>query len=368
MTRDLYLSRLNAVRQKLDIWEVDALLVTGYANYRWLSGFTGSNGKLLVSSDKAILATDSRYYGQAQQQSAHFTLFKHERRSEDDSAFLAEGGAKTMGLESSNISLKAADDLKAAAPAIKWQPLKKTIEPLRQIKTAAELKKIKAAAEITDLVMSQVAEIIKPGMREKQVAWELEKSMREAGADGMAFNVKVASGPNSALPHHAPGSRKIAPGDAIIIDMGAMVDGYRSDMTRTFFMGSEPTPKFMEIYETVLAAQTAVLMQAKSGMFSRSVDAIARDLIAQAGYKENFGHGLGHGVGLEIHEDPFLSPRTAKTEKIETGMTLTVEPGIYIPGWGGVRIEDLTVVQADGLDRISQCPKNPIIPMRAAEQ
>ncbi|MEM7335500.1 MAG: aminopeptidase P family protein [Chloroflexota bacterium] len=363
MDANTYFQRLTAVRKKLTEWEADGALVTGYANYRWLSGFTGSNCKLLVTLDQALLATDFRYYEQAKQQSPHFTLFKHERRADDDKAFLDQAGATKIVVDACNISLDEFRKLKKLDDTIQWQPREHSIEFLRAIKTAAEIEKIKAAATITDFAMSQVNEIIRPGMKESEIAWELEKTMRNAGASGMAFDVLVASGPNSALPHHRAGDRQVQVGDAIIIDMGAMLDGYRSDLTRSFYLGSEPSDKFKEIFDIVQAAQTAVLQQAKPGMSCKSVDSIARDLIGEAGHHEHFGHGLGHGLGLDIHEEPFLSQRATDDKTIEVGMTLTVEPGIYIPSWGGIRIEDLTIIGENGLEVISHCPKNPIIPV-----
>jgi Xaa-Pro aminopeptidase len=197
-------------------------------------------------------------------------------------------------------------------------------------------------------------------LSESQLAWELEKTMREAGAEGMAFDVIVASGPNAALPHHHPGDRRLQEGDSLIVDMGAKLDGYHSDMTRTFYIGNQPDERFSEIYDLVQTAQTAVLDHLKPGMTGKEVDALARNLIAEAGYGDYFGHGLGHGVGLFIHEGPSLSPRSEE-EIIDVDMVLTVEPGIYISGWGGVRIEDLIVITRDGYESISHCPKTPSI-------
>lgn len=362
MSSQIYTQRLTAVRQKLSQWQVDGILITGYANRRWLSGFTGSNAKLLVTQDQALLATDFRYYEQALRQSPHFTLFKHERRQEDDAAFLKASAANSIGLDARNMSLTDVNSLKRATDHVKWKAIDPTIEFLRAIKTADEIEKIRAAAAITDLAASQIPEIVKPGMSEKQIAWELEKTMREAGADGLAFDILVASGPNGASPHHRADARKITVGDTLIVDMGAMLDGYRSDLTRSFYVGNDPSEQFLAIYNTVLAAETAVLETAKPGMTCKAVDSIARDMIAKAGHREHFGHGLGHGVGLDIHEEPFLSQRATDDKTIEVGMTLTVEPGIYIPGWGGIRIEDLTIITENGLERLSHCPKTPIIP------
>lgn len=356
------IERVEKVRALLDEWQVDGVLVTGYANYRWLSGFTGSNCKLLVTAKKALLATDFRYYDQATSQSPHFTLFKHERRSEDDAAFLEEAAVASLVFNGSQLTVAQHAALQEAAPQIAWRMREKTVESLRLIKSAEELDTIRRAAAITDQTMARVAELAEPGISERALAWQLEKAMRDAGADGLAFDILVASGPNAALPHHRAGERRLQRGDALIVDMGAMVDGYRSDLTRSFYLGNEADDDYAQIYEIVLAAQTAVFQQAHAGMRCKTVDATARAIITKAGHGNHFGHGLGHGVGLDIHEDPFLSPRAADDKIIDVGMTLTVEPGIYIPGWGGVRIEDLTVVTENGLERLSHCPKRPLIP------
>ncbi len=186
--------------------------------------------------------------------------------------------------------------------------------------------------------------------------------MRNTGAEAMAFSIIVASGPNSALPHHHPGDRKLQAGDALIVDMGAQLNGYKSDLTRSFFLGAQPSEQFWRVYNLVLGAETAVLQQARPGMTAADIDALARDPITAAGHGDDFGHGLGHGVGLDIHEAPFLSSRGQETV-IAPGMTATVEPGIYLPGWGGIRIEDLAVFTADRLTPLSHCPKDPVIPL-----
>lgn len=361
MNQLIYAERLTAVRQQLAQWQVDGVLITSAANRRWLSGFTGSNGMLLVTADLALLATDSRYYERAKQEAPCFTLVPHERTREADKRFLRQERVRRMGVEQQHVTLAQAAQWRSLRLGVQWIPLHQTVEPLRQIKTAVEHDLMRRAAAITDQVIAQFPLLARPGVSEKVLAWELEKRMREAGADGLAFDLIVASGPNSALPHHSSGERPSQPGDAIIVDMGAALGGYASDLTRSFFLGSEPSAAYTAVYDLVLQAQTAVLTQARPGMTLREVDALARDVITTGGHGAHFGHGLGHGVGLQIHEDPFLSPRALETAVLQVGMNVTIEPGIYIPGWGGVRLEDFAVVGENGLELLSHSPKNPVI-------
>ncbi|MFQ5433651.1 MAG: M24 family metallopeptidase [Anaerolineae bacterium] len=356
---DTYEQRVTAVRQKLAAWDVEGVLIASPANRRWLSGFTGSAGQLLITADTALLATDFRYWEQAVAQAPTFTLFKHNRTPENGRAFFVEAGASTIAIEADHTTLSNAKQIRKAGEGITFKPIKSAIEPLRAIKTADEIETIRAAAAITDEVMAQFPDIARPGITEKEAAWELEKRMRELGADGMAFEVIVAAGENAALPHHRPTDRELRMGDPIIVDMGAMLNGYHSDMTRTFFLG-EPDEQFWAVYNLVLAAQTAVLDNLKPGLNGKEADALARDVIAAAGHGDHFGHGLGHGVGLEIHETPFLSVRSEKTT-LAAGMTATIEPGVYLPGWGGVRIEDLVYLTENGIAFLSHCPKTPVI-------
>ena len=347
-SQTIYQERLTAVREKLSDWEVDAILISGASNRRWLSGFTGSAGQLLITSQEAWLVTDFRYWEQAAMQSPAFTLFKHKREEgHDTKALFAALKDKRIGIEAGIVTLGELERLKKDAERddLEWVLLKSTIEPLRQIKTVEEIAAIQDAATITDRAMAQVQHLARPGMTERALAWELEKRMREWGADKVAFDVIVASGPNSALPHHSPGDRLLHEGDALIVDMGAALNGYNSDLTRTFYLGANPSEKFWEIYNVVLEAQTAVLHQAHGGMSSQAIDALARDVITAAGYKEQFGHGLGHGVGLDIHEDPVLSPHFDEVI-VPSGTALTVEPGIYLPGWGGVRMSSPITIRA----------------------
>lgn len=352
----IFQERITAVRHKLAEWEVEGVLITNPSNRRWLSGFTGSNGQLLITADQALIATDFRYFVQVGREAPDFTLFKHQRTLEDTRGFLAAAQVGTVGVEAKHMTLAEMVELKQVEN-ITWLSLPETLEPIRQVKTAVEIQTIQQAATITDEVMAQVPQIARVGMTEKEVAWELEKAMRQAGAEALAFDIIVASGPNSALPHHHPSDRRLQAGDALIVDMGAQVAGYKSDLTRSFYLGAKASVHYFELYHLVLRAQTAVFQNAKPGMNLKAVDALARDVFARAGHGEHFGHGLGHGLGLDIHEDPFFSPRASEEDTIEVGMIVTIEPGCYIPDYGGIRLEDLARMTPDGLVSLSHCPK-----------
>ena len=358
--KTIFQERLTAVRRKLPKWGVEAILITNPTNRRWLSGFTGSNAQLLITADQALIATDFRYFTQAAREAPDFALFRHQRTLSDTQAFFAEAGVTQVGLEAEHVTLAQMEEFNEVA-GISWVPLPTTLEPLRQIKTAVEIETIQKAANITDAVMAQVPQLARVGLTESEVAWELEQAMRQAGADALAFDIIVATGPNSALPHHHPGSRRLQAGDPLIVDMGAEVAGYKSDLTRSFFLGQKATVHYFELYHLVLRAHTAVFQHAKPGMSLKAVDALARDIIHGAGHAEHFGHGLGHGLGLDIHEDPLLSTRAAEEDTVEVGMVVTIEPGCYLPDWGGIRLEDLALMTNTGLVPLSHCPKQPAI-------
>lgn len=353
--------RLAQTRELFTKWEVDGLLISSAVNRRWLSGFTGSNGWLLITHDSAYLATDFRYWEQASEQSPDFELFKILKQSDIQDLLAKHEGAR-LALESQHVTLyeyKVLEEVKA----VEWKPVEQTVEPLRAVKSQPEIELIQQAARITDAAMSLVPQLARPGQSEQELAWQLEKAMREAGADGLAFPVHVASGPNAALPHHMPGERKLQPGDSLIVDMGASVNGYCSDLTRTFYMGEAPDEQFQQLYDLVLQAQTTALEALRPGMTGSEADATARDIIAGAGHADHFGHGLGHGLGLFIHEGPRLSPNAPEGILLQPGMVTTVEPGVYIPQWGGIRIEDLVLLVEGGIEMLSHCPKQPLIPL-----
>ncbi len=340
---------MEAVRRLLDGEELDCLLVSDAHNRRYLSGFTGSSGYLLVTRSQAVLATDFRYIEQAGTQAHGFTVHRIGGRFDWLGPLLAELDATRIGFESQDLSVATLSAMEQAlgesANAGAKPELVATsnlVIKLREVKGTDELKAIERASEIADQAFETVAPGISPGQTEAHVAWELEKAMREMGAEGLSFDVIVGAGPNGALPHHRADETVIKAGDPVVIDMGCVYQGYCSDLTRTVCVG-EPDQRFRDVYNIVLAAQAHAEREVKAGMTGEETDALARAVIAEAGHGDHFGHSLGHGVGLEVHEQPWVGPRA--TNVLGNGMVFTVEPGIYISGWGGVRIEDMAVME-----------------------
>ncbi len=354
--------RLAKLREALAIEELDAILITQPENRRYLSGFTGSAGVLLISQNQAIIATDFRYFEQVARQAPDFQLAKVENRFVNLLPQLVEQvGAKRVGFESAHLTFDQHRKWAEVAEGFELVPTKDLVEDLRAVKDEDELDAIKKAVALSDAAFAHILGVIEPGMTEKDVAWELESYMRTHGADKVAFDLIVAAGPNGAMPHATVSDRAIRAGEPIVIDLGAALDGYHSDLTRTIYLG-EPDERFREIYGLVLGAQLAAedrIEGIKPGMTGKEADAIARRVIEEAGYGEQFGHGLGHGVGLAVHEKPTLGKLS--DDVLRPGMVFTVEPGIYIPGWGGVRIEDMVVLREDGVEVLSQATKEPIV-------
>jgi Xaa-Pro aminopeptidase len=341
--------RLAHLRQRLIAHDpaVEALLVTEGNNRRYSSGFTGSAGQLLVAATAAILLTDFRYVEQATAQAPDYEVVKTDGPPWPVVAEqVARLGVKRLGVEAQTMTIdehnRLVDVLAEKAPGTEVVPLRGMVEAVRQAKDPAEIETIHRAVKIADRALEAVIRELQPGLTEREVAWQLEVAMRERGAEGVSFPIIVASGPNGAMPHHRPSTRQIELGEPIVIDMGCILDGYCSDMTRTVVLG-EPDARFWEIYNIVLRAQQACEDGLRAGMLGKEGDALSREAIKKAGYGDRFGHGTGHGVGLAIHEAPYLSPTRGDT-RLEEGTVVTVEPGIYLPGWGGVRIEDMVVV------------------------
>ncbi len=323
------------------------MLVTDLINVRYLSGFSGSNGALLVFADdrEAVLATDGRYRTQAAQQAPDLEVAIERAVGRHLAGRAGQDGVGKLGYESHVVTVDGMDALSAALEGHNTELVRAsgTVETLREVKDAGELALLRLACEAADAALTDLIERggLRPGRTEREVSRQLENLMLDHGADAISFETIVAAGPNSAIPHHRPTDAVLASGDFVKIDFGALVAGYHSDMTRTFVLGNAADWQ-LEIYELVAEAQRAGREALHPGAELRDVDGAARKMIADAGYGEHFGHGLGHGVGLQIHEAPGIGATSAGT--LLAGSVVTVEPGVYLPGRGGVRIEDTLVV------------------------
>ena len=334
--------RIKKLVQRLATEKLDGILITSPGNRRYLSGFSGSDGMLLITPGANILATDFRYYEQVQHEAPEFNLFKTRGPLKEWFAGLIhEAGTSALGIESKFISVsifhtmeKALTDAGAKTSLV---PVENMVEPLRLIKDSSETDLIKKAAELSDDVIFNLEQIARPGITELELAWKIEQHMRQSGSQPLGFEVICASGSNSALPHAKPTTKVIQKGEPVVLDFGARFAGYTSDITRTICFG-EPDSQFKKLYNIVFSAQKAAVEGICSGMNAVDADSLARKVIENAGYGQFFGHGLGHGIGLDVHEGPALGPLSKDT--LADGMIFTIEPGIYIPGWGGVRIED----------------------------
>lgn len=339
--------------------QLDALLITDPYNMRHLSGFRGGEGALYISETQKVLITDSRYTEQAEKESDYTVI--EEKNSHKRVDILRECMEKegktdgfTMGYEDEAMLCSQFFSLEKALDVTCWAPVGDKVSNLRQIKTAEEQEYLAKAEEIGDRAFAKILDFLKPGLTELEVAAELEYLMKKEGAEDLSFNSIIASGINSSMPHAIPGEKKLEEGDFVTMDFGCKYKGFCSDMTRTVVLG-KASEKQKEIYNVVLKAQLAALDATKAGVTGASVDKVARDIIAEAGYGDCFGHGLGHSVGLEIHESPRLAP--TGTTVLQAGMSETVEPGIYVPGFGGVRIEDMVIVTEDGCRNLTSSPK-----------
>jgi Xaa-Pro aminopeptidase len=331
--------------------ELDLYLVTDLTNVRYLTGFTGTNGACICGSDVRCLLTDFRYTERA---AAEVEGWEPITVKDDWLGGLAAHLSGRFGFEDDHVSVRLLERLKGKlADGVEPVAAGGAVEGLRRVKDEAELATIAAAAELADGVWRWSLEAGLGGRTEHEVARAAEARIRGLGAEP-SFPAIVAAGPNGALPHAEPSERRIGKGELVVFDMGAKLDGYCSDGTRTFGVG-EPGERAREVYEVVRAAQAKALEAIKAGIGGEDLDGVAREAIAAAGYGERFGHGLGHGVGLEVHEAPRLSPRSEDT--LAAGEVVTIEPGVYLPGDFGVRIEDLVVVEGDGPRNLSGLPK-----------
>jgi Xaa-Pro aminopeptidase len=342
---------------------VEDIFHTHAANRRYLSGFTGSTGWLMITADKAFVIVDFRYVEQAERECPDFTVFRAVGGIDRWFAnLISEAGlnGKRIGFEPGDLTVASFQAMKKTTEVLPAPDRPKIlaapplVTELRAIKEPAEVEALQRAVDVGDAAFSAVAEHIEPGWTERQVALEIELEAKRLGAESLSFPTIVATGPHGAMPHAQPRDHPIAAGDGVVIDMGVIVDGYCSDLTRTIVVG-KPSAKFREVYDIVLTAQRTAEELIRSGMTGEEAHMLAHNIIAEAGYGENFGHGLGHGVGLLIHEAPRLA-RLSKDD-LKDGMVVTIEPGIYITGWGGVRIEDMAVLGGGKARIMTTAPK-----------
>jgi len=352
-----FAGRLAAFRAALvQAGNLDGLWVTNPTNMFYLSGFTGGTAGLLVTQDAAVIVTDSRYTEQARLEAPGYRVEQHGTPVWATlKSLVDEFRVGRLGFEKQHITYQAFEEMSAALAPAELVPTQGIIEELRAIKDPQEIARIERAVALADEGFTHILNFIKPGVSERDLNVELEFYLRRRGATAMSFPSIVASGPRGALPHGEPTDRQVQSGEFITLDFGVLVDRYCSDMTRTVAVG-KINEEQKKVYETVLKAQLAGIAAVAAGKVGRDVDAVARDVIAKAGYGQYFGHGLGHGVGLNVHDaGPRLSPTEEKT--LPVGAVVTVEPGIYIPGWGGVRIEDVVVVEATKARVLTHSPK-----------
>lgn len=341
--------------------DVDGVIIESPENRRYFTGFPSSAGILIATKQGSVFMTDSRYIEAAQKQIDCCEVLEQKKQEEELPAIAKKLACQCLAFETDKITVARAKKLKNMLGDIclfDSSAIDKLIGRLREKKNTEEVEKIKAAQKIAEMAFEHILSFIEQGVTEREIALELDFYMLKNGAESLAFDTIAASGINSSKPHAVPSEKKVEIGDFITLDFGATVDGYRSDMTRTVALG-RVSEKQKFVYETVLAAQAATLAILKAGISCKAADAAARDLIRNAGFSKNFGHGTGHGVGIEVHEGPTLSP--ISTDVLEAGNVVTAEPGIYLPGEFGVRIEDMALITAIGYENLTTSPKELIM-------
>ena len=341
-------SRVQKLREHLAKVELDAIFVSNGENRRYISGFVSTAGYLLVTQNDAVVCTDFRYTEQAAQQAPGWRIDRIGGKPEWLAKLVNEFAIKTLGFEADDMTVGTLERFKKALKENdvdpEWKATSGIGVDLRAYKDSGELELLQRAIDIGDQAFEETADLLEVGMTEKEAAWIFEKAVRERGAESISFETIVAIGPNAARPHHATSNSKLVEGQTIVFDCGSRYQGYCSDLTRTVVLG-DADDEIKRVYDIVLTAQLAAIDMVKPGMTGEECDAIARKIITEAGHQNDFGHSLGHGLGLEVHENPGVGPNAKG--KLGNGMPFTIEPGIYISGWGGVRIEDVVVLEND---------------------
>jgi Xaa-Pro aminopeptidase len=351
--------RIKWLRQQMVESGLQAFLISHPINRRYITGFTGSTGLALITEKEAILITDFRYATQAKEESPQMTFVEYTSSIWQTLAEQCQRvGMTSLAFEADHLTFAQHQQLQKRLDKMVLKPTSGLVEQLRTTKAESELAMIRKAARIADDALAQMMQKIKPGMKEKEVSLRLEVLMRQMGASASAFTIIVASGKRSALPHGVASDKMLEKGDLVTIDFGAIYQGYHSDITRTVVLG-KPNERQKELYEIVLAAQRRAILSLRPGITGREVDLVARDYITQQGYGAYFGHGTGHGLGLEVHEAPVLSSLSARGDHVlASGMVVTVEPGIYLPHFGGVRIEDDVLITENGYEVLTHSAKD----------
>ena len=351
-------SRVQKLRERLVKDDLDAIFITNGENRRYVSGFVSTAGYLMVTADEAVICTDFRYIEMAAQQAPGWRIDRIGGKPDWLAKLVNELEIKKLGFEADDMTVSTLERFKKALKENdadpEWTATSGIGVDLRAYKDAGELDLLQRAIDIGDQAFEETAALLEVGMTEKEAAWIFEKAVRERGAESISFETIVAIGPNAARPHHATSDSKLVEGQTIVFDCGSRYQGYCSDLTRTVVLG-DADDEIKRVYDIVLTAQLAAIDMVKPGMTGEECDAIARKIITEAGYENDFGHSLGHGLGLEVHENPGVGPNAKG--KLENGMPFTIEPGIYIPGWGGVRIEDVVVLENDKARVMSHAAK-----------
>jgi Xaa-Pro aminopeptidase len=355
MENPFYEERLKSVRQILALNHLDGILFTSLENIRYLCGFTGTDGASVITQKESFFLTDSRYWTQADKEVKESQIIHYKKKMDGVASLLLNLKFKRVGFESPSLTFSLYQSLleKLSSNDTTLIPLEDQIKNLRAVKDPQELASIRTAIDISSKAFLHILEMLKEGVFEREIALDMEFFMKQNGADAIGFDIIIASGKRSALPHGKASAKKIEKGDFILIDFGSGFQGYHSDQTRTLVCG-KPTLEQQKIYQIVKEAHDKAIEMVRPGIPICEVDAAARDHIRNQGYGEYFGHGTGHGIGLAVHEDPVVN--FENKELLQEGMVFTVEPGIYLPDWGGVRIEDMVLVTPHGAEVLTYLP------------